>query len=224
MKGRLHRKAPKTVNNVLTVLNTLLKVAVEWDVIDRLPCTVRLLPTPHTVAAFHDFESYDRLVAAAKVVDDRAYLVVLLGGDSGLRCGEMMALEWTDLDLDKRHLCVQRSDWKGQVTVPKGGRLRHIPLTTRLAAALRDHRHLRGGGAGAVPEGRTPPDAEDCARLRAARSAASEAEPAGRARPTTYLLLTPGDARSACQSHSGTGGPQGPLHDAALHAPEPCGD
>ena len=146
MKGRLHRKAPKTVNNVLAVLNTLLKVAVEWDVIDRLPCTVRLLPTPHTVAAFHDFESYDRLVAAAKVVDDRAYLVVLLGGDSGLRCGEMMALEWTDLDLDKRHLCMQRSDWKGQVTVPKGGRLRHIPLTTRLAAALRDHRHLGGGG------------------------------------------------------------------------------
>ena len=97
LKGRLHRKAPKTVNNVFTVLNTLLKVAVEWDVMDRLPCTVRLVPTSHTVAAFHDFESYDRLVAAAKVVDDRAYLVVLLGGDSGLRCGEMMALKWTDL-------------------------------------------------------------------------------------------------------------------------------
>ena len=82
--------------------------------------------------------------ACSMIVDDRAYLVVLLGGDSGLRCGEMMALEWTDLDLDKRRLCVQRSDWKGQVTVPKGGRLRHIPLTTRLAVALRDHRHLRG--------------------------------------------------------------------------------
>jgi site-specific recombinase XerD len=26
----------------------------------------------------------------------------------------------------------------------KGGRLRYVPLTTRLAAALRDHRHLRG--------------------------------------------------------------------------------
>ena len=80
------------------------------------------------------------------------------------------------------------------------------------------------GGAGAVPEGRTPPDAKDRARLRAARSASSEAEPTGRARPTTHLLLTPGDARSACQSHSGAGRPQGPLHDAALHAPEPCGD
>jgi site-specific recombinase XerD len=29
------------------------------------------------------------------------------------------------------------------VTIPKGGRLRYVPLTIRLAAALREHRHLR---------------------------------------------------------------------------------
>jgi integrase len=40
-------------------------------------------------------------------------------------------------------LCVQRSDWNGHVTTPKGGRLRYVPLTIRLAAAVRDHRHLR---------------------------------------------------------------------------------
>ncbi len=73
-----------------------------------------------------------------------AYLIVLLGGEAGLRCGEMMALEWSDVDLGKRQLCVQRSEWKGHVTVPKGGRLRYVPLTVRLAAALREHRHPRG--------------------------------------------------------------------------------
>jgi integrase len=55
----------------------------------------------------------------------------------------MIALEWRDVDLGKRQICVQRSDWNGQVTTPKGGRLRYVPLTIRLAAALRDHRHLR---------------------------------------------------------------------------------
>ena len=47
------------------------------------------------------------------------------------------------LDLQKRQLCVQRSDWKGHVTMPKGGRLRYVPLTSRLATALREARHLR---------------------------------------------------------------------------------
>ena len=37
-------KAAKTVNNILTVLNVLLKKAVDWDVIDRMPCAVTLLP------------------------------------------------------------------------------------------------------------------------------------------------------------------------------------
>src|ERR1700675_4144301 len=46
LKHHLHDRAPKTVNNVLTVLNMLLKKAVEWDVIDRIPCALRLLPIP----------------------------------------------------------------------------------------------------------------------------------------------------------------------------------
>jgi site-specific recombinase XerD len=55
----------------------------------------------------------------------------------------MIALESADVDLAKRQLCVQRSDWNGHVTMPKGVRLRYVPLTVRLTAALRESRHLR---------------------------------------------------------------------------------
>ena len=97
---------------------------------------------------------------------------MLLGGEAGLRCGEMMALAWTDVDLAKRQLCVQRSDWKGQVTAPKSGRLRYVPLTIRLAAALRDHRHLRGQCALSKEDGRALRQREvQGLGLRAARRA-----------------------------------------------------
>jgi hypothetical protein len=36
IKSRLHHRKPKTVNNVLTVLNTMIKKAVEWAVLDRM--------------------------------------------------------------------------------------------------------------------------------------------------------------------------------------------
>jgi integrase len=143
-KAELAHKAPKTVNNVLTVLATLLRVAVEWGVIERMPCKIKLLRTSQPVATFHDFIAYERLIEAAKVVDPQAHLVVLLGGDAGLRLGEAMALQWTDIDLPNRQLTVQRSEWKGHVTLPKGGRSRVIPMTVRLATALSAHRHLRG--------------------------------------------------------------------------------
>jgi integrase len=144
LKRQLQHRSPKTVNNVLTVLNVLLKKAVEWDVIDRIPCAIRLLPIAKSSASFHDFDDYEQLVTAAKASEPLAYVAVLLGGEAGLRCGEMMALEWSDVDLNKRQLCVQRSEWKGHVTTPKSGRLRHVPLTSRLAGALRAFRHLRG--------------------------------------------------------------------------------
>jgi integrase len=115
------------------MLSVLLKKAVEWSVIERMPCSIKLLPTPKNATAFYDFDQYERLVETARGIDPRTYLVVLLGGEAGLRCGEMIALEWTDVDVGKRQLCVARSDWNGQVTSPKGGRLRYVPLTVRLA-------------------------------------------------------------------------------------------
>lgn len=72
------------------------------------------------------------------------YVLVLPGGDAGLRLGEMMALEWSDADLSKRQLAVQHSDWKGHVSSTKGGSPRHAPMTERLATALKGRRHLRG--------------------------------------------------------------------------------
>ena len=86
LKHRLRHRAPKTVNNVLTVLNVLLKKAVEWDVIERVPCAIRLLPIPKASAGFFDFEDFERLVEAAKAVDANAHLIVLLGGEAGLVC------------------------------------------------------------------------------------------------------------------------------------------
>jgi integrase len=129
---------------VLTVLGVLLKKAVEWNVIDRMPCTIRLLKVPKASMAFHDFNDYEKLVEAATRIDMNTYVLVLLGGDAGLRLGEMMALEWSDVDLHKRQLTVQQSEWKGHVTATKGGRLRYFPMTERLAEALKALRHLRG--------------------------------------------------------------------------------
>jgi integrase len=146
LKRALHDRSSKTVNNVLSVLSMSLKKAIEWEVIERMPCTIRLLPVQKPSVGFYDFDEYERLVEAARAIHGNAYLLVLLGGEAGLRCGEMIALEWGDVDLVKRLLCVQRSVWQGHVTAPKGGRLRYVPLTRRLADALREHRHLRSPG------------------------------------------------------------------------------
>lgn len=61
LKAALTARAPKTVNNGLTTLSIVLKKAVEWAVIERLPCVVRLLPIPPPSAPFRDFEEFERM-------------------------------------------------------------------------------------------------------------------------------------------------------------------
>lgn len=99
LEQRLHDRSAKTVNNKLTVLNVLLKTAVSWDLIERMPCTIRLLPVPISPASFLDFEEYELAIEKAIEDEPQAYLTTLLGGEAGLRCGEMLALEWADVNL-----------------------------------------------------------------------------------------------------------------------------
>jgi integrase len=134
----------KTVNNVLTALSVMLKTAVDWQVIDRMPCLIRLLPTSRRDAAFHDFAAYEQLLDAARSIDGRTYLIVLLGGEGGLRVGEIVALQWADIDHERRQIYIRHSDWRGQLTVPKNGKIRIVAMTQRIATALRQHHHLRG--------------------------------------------------------------------------------
>ncbi len=144
VKAALTKKSRKTVNNVLSVLNKALKVAVKWKVIQAMPCTIELVKVSNLVPYFYEFAEYARLVQAAEQNSTRTLALVLLGGDAGLRRGEMIGLRWSDVDFKRRLITVQQAVWKGIVDTPKSGHGRVIPMTDKLFDALRAHRHLRG--------------------------------------------------------------------------------
>src|SRR5512138_3656689 len=74
------------------------------------------LRAPKSVAAFHDFADFETFVEAAKADGAIAHLIVLLGGEAGLRCGEIMALEWHEVHLANRQISIARSQWKAHIT------------------------------------------------------------------------------------------------------------
>ncbi len=142
LKARFADQAPSSVNNILTLLSTMLKTAVEWGVIGSMPRIRKLKKKPQRFDFYED-EPYERLVAAAKAVDLRSYLVVLLGGDAGLRAGEIMALRLPHCDLRRGLLSVEENDWRGHVGLPKGNRTRQVGMTERLRDALAEVASLR---------------------------------------------------------------------------------
>ena len=135
-------KSRKRVNNVLACLGKMLRYAHEVELIDSVP-RIKLLKLPPQRFDFLTFEELSRLIEAIKDDTERRALF-LVGGEAGLRQGEIIALEWGDVDLVAGTITVRRSSWRGIIGSPKSGRERKIPLTAKLRAALKAHRHLRG--------------------------------------------------------------------------------
>ncbi len=132
----------KTINNQLGVLRTALRVAVDWRMLERAP-RVKLFAVPKDTASFLDFDEAERLIEASRK-EGQWHSAIVVALNTGLRLGELLALEWDDCDLVAGVLNVQRSDWQGHVGSPKSGRSRAVPLNERTSSALKQNKHLRG--------------------------------------------------------------------------------
>jgi len=64
------------------------------------------------------------------------YAAVLLGGEAGLRRGEIAALQWREVDLKTGRLTVAWNLYKGNLGPPKGRKTRQLQMTARLRDAL----------------------------------------------------------------------------------------
>ena len=74
------------------------------------------------------------LVRAADSEQDAA--VFMTAAFTGLRMGELLALRWRDVDFTGSVLRVRASYYNGQLTTPKSGKVRAVPLAPDVASAL----------------------------------------------------------------------------------------
>jgi integrase len=134
----------KTRNNVLAVLSKVLRNAEEVDLIDRVP-KIRSYRCEKPEIETWDFEEWSRLLEGARRVGPWLLVAALLAGDAGLRLGEVLALQWEDVDLIAGRLTVTRQLRKGIEGTPKGGRRRSVPMTASLISVLKSLSQVRVG-------------------------------------------------------------------------------
>jgi integrase len=144
IKKRKQREPPalsaKSINNALTVLRKLLVVAQDQGEIAHLP-RLRFFKPEKPVHDFLSFEEAERLIEAA---DSEWRTLILTAVRTGLRRGELIGLQWSDLDLAREFLHVRRTIWKGNIGTPKGGRSRIVDMPPSVVKALKALRHLKG--------------------------------------------------------------------------------
>lgn len=139
---KLKELAAKTVKNHLAVLMRILRVAKKRGLISSIP-EVESIKVPE--AAF-DYLSFDEADALLRCCDDGWRVFFLVAIRTGLREGELIALDWKDVDLEKGVIRVRRNWTKKQMQSPKSGKERDVPLGAEVHAALRRYRDQGGVG------------------------------------------------------------------------------
>ncbi len=137
--------APQTVKHIHRVLHRALNGALRWGLVGRNVCDAVDPPrVPKKEMAVLNVEQALQFLAAAK--DDPLEALYVLALTSGLRQGELIGIQWRDLDLVKGKLQVRRTvayvPKKGlTISEPKTAKSRRsVHLTTLAINALKQHR------------------------------------------------------------------------------------
>ena len=127
--------SPRTRNKLLTILGGIFGRAQSVWGVDNPVAGVEHPREQYSgdIEIFSPEEVY-ALARAAQTEQDAA--VFLTAAFSGLRQGELIALRWRDVDFANRTIRVRASLSHGVLTVPKGGRVRSVPMVKPVAETL----------------------------------------------------------------------------------------
>ena len=136
---------------MLTVLNAAFTYACDMDLLPANPCDrIRRVPGPPSRVEAFTREEQRRLEEAIAAWEDRRLFGIRLCLYTGLRIGELLGLEWQDVDMEKGILHIGKTvyreknaegEWQLFVDRPKTvASERMVPLPGYLAEDLRIYR------------------------------------------------------------------------------------
>jgi integrase len=138
--NNLHGASRKTVLNVLSTLSSMLTIAKHWGYSTRAIERTRLvLPERNSYVAPHFTRSEVELIFNLAQEPWRTFFILL--SLTGMRAGEALGLQWSDIDFDHKCIQIRRSAWYGKVQSTKSKTsAAPITLPDLLADVLRNYK------------------------------------------------------------------------------------
>jgi len=130
--------AARTVNLYRANLHRIFRLCVRpWLLIPYNPvAATEVLREEHREPLLPTINQYHKLLNAA-ACNPMLRLFVTLAWETGARSGELLQLEWADLDFERRFVTFANDPTRGRQT--KGRRSRTLPLSEDALKALREH-------------------------------------------------------------------------------------
>jgi len=144
-KQRLIQRGLKarSINTYLKALSSIFSVAVQWEQIKVAPNIKMLKPPPQEFDFLSPGDINTLIVGCETIGDFELKRMILTAIHTGLRIGELCALQWDCIDFERSSLTVKRSLSYNEIQPPKNNKSREIPLNDIAIMAIKEQRHLK---------------------------------------------------------------------------------
>jgi integrase len=132
-----------TLRLVRAPLAGVFSYAMETEIIKRNPVrdlTLKYKKKPFEIVPLDEKESIAFLEQAKNHLEGKYYPALLCALRTGMRVGELQALEWGNIDFEERTIEVSKSWRRDGLTRTKNKKRRRIDMSPLLAGVLKDHR------------------------------------------------------------------------------------
>lgn len=137
-----------TVRNLKAALANIFDLAYDDEAIEQNPAArlgrltgrAQDAHKSETTAHFLTRDELARLLAAFAKHDPEHYALALLLARTGMRPGEAVAMQWRDIDFDRRIITVRRSKSRRIIDTPKSGKGREVDMSAQLAEVLQSRK------------------------------------------------------------------------------------
>jgi len=130
----------KTVQNIIRTISSLFSHAVEDNLVTVNPALRpgKFLPKISKRRSINPLTGQELalFLAYTKTMAPILYPAFLCAARTGLRQGELLALQWEDINFAGRFVEVRRNFTHGKMTTPKSGESRRVDLSRELTATL----------------------------------------------------------------------------------------
>lgn len=132
---------PYSRRNLLKMVNRIFQMAVEEGYLDRNPCLGLSVRVPEADQKVLTSSEVEKFLTEAKLVGHAFYPVWVMALMTGMRSGELYALQWDDVDFETKLIRVTKQ-WtsKNGITPTKTRKCRIVPISKVLLEFLKEHK------------------------------------------------------------------------------------
>ena len=131
--------ATSNFQNIKSPLNGIFSHALDLELIERNPLSgLNFSKKPNIkITPLTEDQAFKLLYEAKQYRGGLYYPHILVLLRTGVRVGELTALQWNDIDFKKRTLTVARRLYQGEIGSPKNGKARTVDLTPHVTETLK---------------------------------------------------------------------------------------